>query len=90
MLDYKVGENVILKFPDLGKVRGKIIKVDKTTLSNTMYDIQLTPINYIEETIIAGLLGYNKKCGLNFWSVKEQEDGSVVCFNCFEHMFYSY
>lgn len=83
----EVGDPVIQIIPNFGNIHGKIY--DITTLSDgtPIYKIKLTPKNYIEETLLEGLLGYNRKCECNFWSLKMLDDGSIISYDNHKGMF---
>lgn len=84
----KVGQQVVQNFPDLGRVHGVIVDKTDEIQGHGVYTVRLTPQGYIEETILAGLLAYNEKSGVDFWSIKKLDDNAVVSHSVFDYMLY--
>ena len=81
----EVGDKVIQEIPDIGNIHGEIESIVSHGDFNE-YKVRYQPINYCEEVRLLGLVGYNKKCGCNFWCLNENEDGSYTSFGTLRHM----
>ena len=76
-INLEVGDPVIKYISDLGEIHGKIYSI-KIITGTPFYEIKLTPTTLAEEVLVEGLLGYNRKHGCDFWSLRILEDGSII------------